>query len=64
MRSLAILYLAGLVLATFSASVSGTCLLQSIEDGSKKEAWGWAVFFVVSSLLAAYYFFALVEGRV
>ena len=64
MRPPAILYLGALVLATFAALVSGTCLIRSIEEGSKGEAWGWAVFFVVASLLAAYYFFTLVEGRV
>jgi hypothetical protein len=63
-RPLAILYLAALVLATFAASVSGMCLLQSIEDDSRREAWAWAGFFVVSSVLATYYFFTLVEGRV
>jgi hypothetical protein len=60
----AILYLAALVAATVAASICGTCLIWSIEEGSKGEAWGWPVLFVASYVVAAYYFFKLVEGRV
>ncbi|MBV9452648.1 MAG: hypothetical protein JOZ19_00785 [Rubrobacter sp.] len=64
MSPLAMLYLVVLMLATVAASVCGTCLIRSIEGDSKGEACGWAVYFVVTSLLAAYCFFELVEGRV
>jgi hypothetical protein len=58
----AILYLVALVATTVAASICGTCLIWSIEEGSKGEAWGWAVYFVAGSVVAAYYFYKLVEG--
>ena len=58
-------YLAGLVLATFSATLSGANLITSVEEGlSKLEAWLWTAIFVVSTVVAAFYFFKLVEGEV
>ena len=65
MSTIGIFYLAGLVLATFSATLSGVNLISSVEkDFSKRDAWLWTAIFVVSSVVAAFYFFRLVEGGV
>jgi hypothetical protein len=61
--ALSVFNLAALVLATFSASISGVCLIFSIEEDHRVAAWRWAALFVAASVVAAYYFYKLVEGK-
>ena len=53
-------YLGLLVFTACWAVASGLMMLGSIRVGDKVPAWGWAVQFAVSSLVAAYCFWRLV----
>ena len=51
-------YLA-LFIAVSCALVGAIAVTVSVRDEAKRYAWGWAAFFVVFSLLAAYTFWRL-----
>ncbi len=46
-------------MAVSCALIGAVAVTMSVRDAATRYAWGWAVFFVVFSLLAAYAFWRL-----
>jgi hypothetical protein len=61
MSSADTLYLASLILAA-AAAISGLFMIKSVREGDVAFAWNFAAVFVVSSLLAALFFFGGCSG--
>lgn len=47
-------------IAVSCALISAIALTMSVRDETRRYAWGWAVYFLVFSLVAAYTFWRLV----
>lgn len=55
-----VFYWTALLMATlFCAALSARFLIVSVSEGRRREAWGWAVSFAVTTLATAYCFWKL-----